>query len=98
MKTNSKYNRWYKLMNYPLKFIPISDLKWPHPKSKIRKEIYDMTVKDMNYHRWLLLTLKTPLKDISLENLQWASEQPYNSLTSKNIFLAEIERRKHDQI
>lgn len=53
MKTNSNYNRWYKLMNYPLKFIPISDLKW-------------------------------------------ASKQPYNSLASKNFFLAEIERRKND--
>ena len=96
MKTNSDYTHWHKLKNYPLNFIPISDLKWPHPKSEIQKEIYDMIVKDMNYHRWLVLTLKTPLKDISLENLQWASEQPCNSLTSKNIFLAEIERRKHD--
>ena len=40
--------------------------------------------------------MQLPLEDISLEDLQWASEQPYNSLTSKNIFLAEIERRKHD--
>lgn len=55
-----------------------------------------MTIKDRNYHRWSILTLKTPLEDISLDDLYWASEQPYNSLTSKNIFLAEIERRKHD--
>lgn len=51
MKTDTDYNRWWKIMNYPLKFIPISDLKW-------------------------------------------AAKQPYNSLTSKNFFLAEIERRK----
>jgi hypothetical protein len=38
--------------------------------------------------------MNTPLENISLEDLQWASEQPYNSLTSKNIFLAEIEMRK----
>lgn len=62
----------------------------------VQESVYDMTIKDINYHRWLTLTMKTPLKDISLEDLQWASEQPYNSLTSKNIFLAEIERRKHD--
>jgi len=96
MKANSKYNRRYTLMNYPFNSIPTSDLKWPYPTDKVRKEIYDMIVKDINHHRWLVLTLKTPLKDISLEDLQWASEQPYNSLTSKNIFLAEIERRKHD--
>lgn len=47
------YNRWWKIMNCPLKFVPISDLKW-------------------------------------------ASKQPYNSLSSKNLFLAEIERRKHE--
>lgn len=61
---------------------------------EVRETIHDMITKDINYHRWLILTMKTPLKDISLEDLQWASEQPYNSLTSKNIFLAEIERRK----
>lgn len=60
----------------------------------VRETIHDMITKDINYHRWLTLTMKTPLQDISLEDLQWASEQPYNSLTSKNIFLAEIERRK----
>jgi hypothetical protein len=63
---------------------------------EVRETIQDMITKDINYHRWLILTMKTPLKDISLEDLQWASEQPYNSLTSKNIFLAEIERRKHE--
>ena len=51
MKTDNGYTRWWKIMNYPLKSVPISDLKW-------------------------------------------ASKQPYNSLASKNIFLAEIERRK----
>lgn len=40
--------------------------------------------------------MNIPLEDISSEDLQWASKQPYNSLSSKNIFLAEIERRKHD--
>lgn len=52
MKTYSDYNRWWKIMNYPLKLVPISDL-------------------------------------------QWASKQPYNSLVSKNFFLAEIERRQN---
>ena len=51
MKTDSDYTRWWKIMNCPLRLIPISDLKW-------------------------------------------ASDQPYNSLASKNFFLAEIERRK----
>ena len=63
---------------------------------KVLETIHDMVTKDINYHKWLILTMKTPLKDISLEDLQWASEQPYNSLTSKNVFLAEIERRKHE--
>lgn len=61
---------------------------------EVREKLSDMITKDQNYHRWLILTMKTPLKDISLEDLKWASEQPYNSLTSKNIFLTEIERRK----
>ena len=60
---------------------------------KVRETIQDMITKDINYHRWLILTMKTPLKDMSLEDLQWASEQPYNSLTSKDIFLEEIQRR-----
>lgn len=28
MKTDSSYNKWWKIMNYPLKLVPISDLKW----------------------------------------------------------------------
>lgn len=60
---------------------------------EVRETIQDMITKDINYHRWLILTMKTPLKDMSLEDLQWASEQPYNSLTSKDIFLEEIQRR-----
>ena len=60
---------------------------------KVRETIQDMFTKDINYHRWLILTMKTPLKDFSLEDLQWASEQPYNSLTNKDIFLEEIQRR-----
>lgn len=57
--------------------------------------IHNITRIDPNFDRFSLL-MNTPLEDISSEDLQWASEQPYNSLTSKNIFLAEIERRKHD--
>ena len=53
MKTDSNHARWWKIINYPLKFVPISDLKW-------------------------------------------ASKQSYNSLSSKNLFLAEIESRKHE--
>ena len=60
---------------------------------EVRETIQDMITKDINYHRWLILTMKTPLKDMSLEDLRWASEQPYNSLTSKDIFLEEIQRR-----
>jgi hypothetical protein len=52
-------------------------------------------MKTDGYNYWIKL-MKLPLKDISLEDLQWASNQPYNSLTSKNIFLSEIERRKHE--
>ena len=55
--------------------------------------IHNITIIDPNFDRFSLL-MNIPLEDISLEDLQWASEQPYNSLTSKNIFLAEIERRK----
>jgi hypothetical protein len=55
--------------------------------------IHNITIIDPNFDRFSLL-MNTPLEDISSEDLQWASEQPYNSLTSKNIFLAEIERRK----
>jgi hypothetical protein len=57
--------------------------------------IHNITIIDPNFDRFSLL-MNTPLEDISSEDLQWASEQPYNSLTSKNIFLAEIERRKHE--
>ena len=62
-------------------------------EDEVRKEIYDMTLEDINYHRWLILTMKTPLEDFSLEDLRWASRQPYNSFTSENIFLEEIQRR-----
>ena len=51
MKTDSNYTRWWKIMNYPLKLVLISDLKW-------------------------------------------TAKQPYNSVSSRNFFLAEIERRK----
>lgn len=57
--------------------------------------IYNITIIDPNFNRFSLL-MKISLEDISLEDLQWASEQPYNSLSSKNFFLAEIERRKND--
>jgi hypothetical protein len=57
--------------------------------------IHNITIIDPNFDRFDLL-MNTPLEDISLEDLQWAFEQPYNSLTSKNIFLAEIEMRKHE--
>ena len=60
---------------------------------EVRETIQDMITKDINYHRWLILTMKTPLKDMSLEDLQWASQQPYISCTSENIFLEEIQRR-----
>ena len=62
-------------------------------ENKVRERVHNIVVRDENYFRWLTL-MQLPLEDISLEDLQWASEQPYNSLTSKNIFLAEIERRK----
>lgn len=62
---------------------------------EVRKRIHNITLIDSNFDRFSLL-MNIPLEDISLEDLQWASEQPYNSLTSKNIFLTEIERRKHD--
>lgn len=57
--------------------------------------IHNLNIIDPDFNRFNLL-MTIPLEDISLEDLQWASEQPYNSLTSKNIFLAEIERRKHE--
>lgn len=62
-------------------------------ENKVRERIHNITIIDPNFDRFSLL-MNTPLEDISLEDLQWAFEQPYNSLTSKNIFLAEIERRK----
>lgn len=58
-------------------------------------KIHNVIRIDENFDRFSLL-MNIPLEAISLEDLQWASEQPYNSLSSKNIFLAEIERRKHD--
>ena len=64
-------------------------------ENKVREKIHNITIVDPNFDRFSLL-MDIPLEDISLEDLQWASEQPYNSLSSKNIFLAEIERRKHD--
>lgn len=64
-------------------------------ENKVRERIHNITIIDPNIDRFSLL-MNTPLEDISLEDLQWAFEQPYNSLTSKNIFLAEIERRKHE--
>lgn len=64
-------------------------------ENQVRERIHNITRIDPNFDRFSLL-MNTPLEDISLEDLQWASEQPFNSLTSKNIFLAEIERRKHD--
>lgn len=62
-------------------------------ENEVRERVHNIVMKDENYSRWLTL-MQLPLKDISSEDLQWASEQQYNSLTSKNIFLAEIERRK----
>ena len=62
-------------------------------ENEVRERVHNIVMKDENYSRWLTL-MQLPLEDISLEDLQWASEQPYNSLTSENIFLAEIERRK----
>lgn len=34
------YNRWWKIMNYPLKLVPISDLKWAdkHSRKHYRNE------------------------------------------------------------
>ena len=64
-----------------------------HFENKDRETVHNIVIKDKNHSRWLKL-MQLPLEDISLEDLQWASEQPYNSFTSKNIFLAEIERRK----
>lgn len=54
-----------------------------------------MSLETIRYYRWLVL-METALQAISLEDLKWASEQPFNSLASKNFFLAEIERRKND--
>ena len=62
-------------------------------ENEVRERVHNIVMKDENYSRWLTL-MQLPLEDISSEDLQWASEQQYNSLTSKNIFLAEIERRK----
>lgn len=56
--------------------------------------IHNITIIDPNFDRFKLL-MNIPLEDISSEDLYWASKQPYNSLLSKNIFLTEIERRKH---
>ena len=64
-----------------------------HFENKDRETVHNIVIEDKNYSRWLKL-MQLPLEDISLEDLQWAAEQPYNSLTSKNFFLAEIERRK----
>ena len=62
-------------------------------ENKVWETVHNIVMKDKNHSRWFKL-MQLPLEDISLEDLQWASEQPYNSLASKNIFLAEIERRK----
>ena len=51
-----------------------------------------MSLETIRYYRWLIL-METALQAISLEDLKWASAQPFNSLASKNIFLAEIKRR-----
>ena len=40
-----------------------------------------------------------PLMDIPQDDLEWAAQQDqFNSYESKNIFLAEIERRKNGGI
>ena len=45
----------------------------------------------MNNKFWKILT--TPLENLSIEELEFGANQIDNSLTSKNIFLAEIARR-----
>ena len=39
--------------------------------------------------------MKTPLQELSIDEIEWALNQTHlNSLSSKNIFLAELNRRK----
>ena len=41
--------------------------------------------------------MNIPLMNIPQEDLEWAAQQDqFNSYTSKNVFLAEIERRKNN--
>lgn len=42
--------------------------------------------------------MKTPLKDVKQEDLEWAVEQDkFNSANSKGFFEQEIKRRKNEQ-
>lgn len=47
----------------------------------------------MNYEKWWHC-MTIPLMDIPQKDLEWACKQKYNSYTSQNGFLQEIERRK----
>ena len=49
---------------------------------------------ESSYEKWWRL-MNIPLMDISQEDLEWAVQQDeFNSYSSKQIFLAEINRRK----
>lgn len=50
-----------------------------------------------DHDRWWKC-MAIPLQDVPQEDLEWAANQDqFNSYTSKNVFLAEIERRKNTQ-
>ena len=50
MKTDNNYTRWWKIMNYPLKFVPISDLKWaskqPYNSLSSKKSLFSRDRKE----------------------------------------------------
>ena len=55
-----------------------------------------MTTRKIDYNRWWKC-MTIPLMDVPQEDLEWAAKQDqFNSYTSKNGFLQEIERRKNN--
>lgn len=59
------------------------------------KIIKKMTSREVDYRRWWKC-MTIPLMDIPQDDLEWAAQQDqFNSYTSKNGFLQEIERRKN---
>lgn len=59
-------------------------------------EVSDSIEPNSDHARWWKC-MTMPLQDVPQEDLEWAAQQDqFNSYTSKNGFLAEIERRKNN--